>query len=115
MRPSLFRRAFWIAFAIVSLFGAIPMATVGHAFSRYRSVFSSWMDVRIWFEFFGIFLLLSTVPAVIVALIVVAVIQGFAGDQEAAARRAGVCRSCGYSLRGNASGQCPECGTMCDY
>ena len=26
-------------------------------------------------------------------------------------RPAGLCRTCGYSLRGNVSGVCPECGT----
>jgi hypothetical protein len=26
-------------------------------------------------------------------------------------RRTGLCRTCGYSLTGNASGVCPECGT----
>lgn len=26
-------------------------------------------------------------------------------------RRPGVCRSCGYDLRGNVSGVCPECGS----
>ena len=28
-------------------------------------------------------------------------------------RRGGFCRHCGYNLRGNVSGTCPECGAAC--
>ena len=39
----------------------------------------------------------------------------YRGQKEANAadwRREGRCQHCGYDLRGNASGVCPECGTV---
>jgi purine-cytosine permease-like protein len=38
------------------------------------------------------------------------------GDRERVVRRrrrGGFCRHCGYNLRGNVSGVCPECGAAC--
>ncbi len=49
---------------------------------------------------------LSTIP-----VFVVAVLYCVGARRQARRRRRNACSSCGYSLVGNASGVCPECGT----
>jgi hypothetical protein len=52
-------------------------------------------------------------PAVLLTSMVSAVwliAVAFILPREREIMRAGLCQACGYSLRGNRSGQCPECG-----
>ena len=61
----------------------------------------------------GLVFLLFIVPGLLL-LIFVVVQFFFRGKTEMNAamwQREGRCRNCGYDLRGNASGCCPECGT----
>jgi Flp pilus assembly protein TadB len=37
--------------------------------------------------------------------------QGYRQERRADRLKSGRCLACGYSLRGNTSGVCPECGT----
>ncbi|HEY3243818.1 MAG TPA: hypothetical protein VGM03_10745 [Phycisphaerae bacterium] len=61
-----------------------------------------WLRISLWIPF-GIF---AAYPTIVL----------FRGPLRAARRRRqGLCLGCGYSLRGNTSGVCPECGKAVPY
>ena len=63
--------------------------------------------IAVWFD-------LPPIPATAFPF-VVAVVAWYGWDRptelRAARREKGLCSRCGYDLRGNVSGVCPECGT----
>lgn len=68
-------------------------------------VHNSWVivSVNLW---------LVVVPSLLMAILLCRYTCVPAWRRACRARR-GLCRECGYSLRGNVSGRCPECGTQC--
>lgn len=65
----------------------------------------------------SLFVLLSVNGRATKALTAAGLRVGFWGVSDESVRRVlgrYVCRTCGYSLVGNTSGRCPECGAPCD-
>ncbi len=65
----------------------------------------------------GVMLWLFIVPSMAIALLALVIaslillIYGIRQRRRLAISPRAICRSCGYDLRGNVSGRCPECGT----
>jgi drug/metabolite transporter (DMT)-like permease len=56
------------------------------------------------------------VPALFLVTGAVSVVAGLLMKAVPPPRFApGLCQACGYNLRGNTSGRCPECGTACEH
>jgi PAT family beta-lactamase induction signal transducer AmpG len=68
-------------------------------------MFSGWLQDLIGYRHFFIWVLISTIPGMVVASLLK--IDPEFGRKKAAPP---VCPSCGYTLAGDGSGTCPECG-----
>lgn len=84
-----------VTFASVFAIGAIPLGLLFHVLRIDRH--DSW---------FAIF---SVMPAAVVALFALMASWDAFGPMSDSRKR-GYCEACGYNLRGNVSGVCPECG-----
>lgn len=96
-RPVVFALAFFVSLAALTVGLAIPLMGIG--------LFAGMVLMP------RFVCLLCVVPALVIA----AIAQRFICDDDAPKKKkVRECRLCGYSLRGNTSRRCPECGTMCD-
>jgi hypothetical protein len=90
-----------VAVAMIVWFWVVPFVFRRFIFDKLspllQSIFSTSLSVVV----------IGVAAAIVIAAICVAVQQ----QRVRRWRAAGACLSCGYSLEGNASGVCPECGT----
>ena len=93
---------------LAAFVGTFALVAFNRAGPRYYWLFVPLPEPVGW-AFWHVAPLLLTVAPLCFLLGVLALAR--ARRLRAAARRAGLCERCGYDLRGNVSGRCPECGT----
>jgi len=89
------RHRFYVGNGVARRFGLSGEFSLGWQLPRYWCVFFlRGMDIPLWFPFSACCLAAA-----------------LTFKRGAGPRPEGRCQSCGYDLRGNVSGRCPECGT----